>query len=174
MPPLTDVAILPLVWLPPLAALHETLATVVVTAMAAGCPTVALLFATQPLASVTVTLYVPAESPAGLTTFAPLLQAKLYVPVPPETVVARLPLAWLPVLLLLHDTPVAAIDEMVSDAGWPIVAVAAATQLCASVTVTVYDPVAMPVRLAVTEPLFHAYVYAGVPPATVVAILPLL
>src|SRR5688500_1556162 len=59
---------------------------------AAGCVTVALEVAVQPLASVTVTVYVPADKEARSSVVAPFDQLKVYAVVPPPTVKLIVPL----------------------------------------------------------------------------------
>jgi hypothetical protein len=156
-PPVTLNAELPI---PPL---HNAAISVDATTMAAGAVMVAVAVVVQPLASVTVTLYVPAAKAFGSSTSAAeLSQSNVNGAVPPDTVRLILP--------LLTPAQVAFVATAVADsatAGSVIVTVAVLVQFLASVTVTVYGPAAKPVAVAVVAVLGddHAYVYGAVPPA---------
>ena len=56
-----------------------------------GCDTTTIEELVHPLLSVTVTLYVPAESDAMLVELDPLLQLYMYEAVPPDAVAEALP-----------------------------------------------------------------------------------
>jgi len=53
---------------------------------------VTLVVAVQLLASVAVTLYVPADKPVAVAEVEPVLQTKVFVPVPPVADAVALPL----------------------------------------------------------------------------------
>ena len=76
----------------------------------------------------------------------------MYGVVPPVISVLMLPLAAPLQVTLLTESP-----AKVNVAGWIIVTVAVAVQLCASVTVTVYGPAAA-VIFCVVAVLLHRYV----------------
>jgi hypothetical protein len=90
---------------------------VIVLLIAAGWLTVAEPLAVQPLASVTVTLYVPAERPLLLLVVAvdELLHTYEYAPVPPDAVAVTLPLLVVPEFEVLHDGFVALSDTASAD-----------------------------------------------------------
>jgi hypothetical protein len=97
----------------------------------------------QPLASVAVTLYVPAIKPLAVAVFWPLFHRYVIAPVPPVPAAVADPFAppkqdTLVLVLIVTDTAVA---------GCVITAVAVLVQLFASVTVTVYVPAARPVAV---------------------------
>ena len=96
-----------------------------------GCVIVFEEVAVQRLASVTVTTYVPAESPVLFCVVMALPQLKPYAPVPPVTVNVIAPL--FPALQL---TLVSVVEILIAE-GCVIVVVAIAEQLLLSVTVTV-------------------------------------
>jgi hypothetical protein len=97
---------------------------------------------------------------------APLLQAYVYAGVPPATAVVIDPVVP-PLQVTDVDVKVATIAV-----GSVITSVELLLQEFASVTVTVIDPAARFEVFAVVAPLLHKYVYAGVPPATVVDTAP--
>ena len=71
----------------------------------------------QPLASVAVTVYVPAHSPVATAPLPPLgAQEKLYPGEPPVALAKALP-----VQLLLQDTLVIILAETTTCVGWVIV-----------------------------------------------------
>ena len=86
----------------------------------------------QPLASVAVTIYVPAARPLAVAPEAPLDQVYVTTPVPPDDEAVAEPLE--PPKQL---TGVGAAIAATSAAGCEIVVVAVVLQLFASVTVTV-------------------------------------
>ncbi len=98
----------------------------------------------QPLASVTVTVYVPAARLEAVAEVAPLDQAKEYDVVPPVAEAVASP-SLPPLQLTLSVYAVAA----TSTAGSVIVTEAESVQPLASVTVTLYVPAARPVTVAV-------------------------
>ena len=99
---------------------------------AAGCVTVALAVAVHALASVIVTLYVPAARPVMSSVVAPLLHKYVTGAVAPVTVRFTAPL--LPPLQL---TFVATADAVTAQLGLFSVIVVVAVQPLASVTVNV-------------------------------------
>ena len=103
--------------------------------------------AEHPLASVTVTEYVPLESAVMVSLVLALLQRKEYGAVPPATATIALPSG-------LQEAGVA---EVVSAkaAGSLTVAEVEATQLFASVTINVYVPATTFVKSSFDDPSFH-------------------
>jgi hypothetical protein len=134
---------------------------------AVGWVTVSVRTVVQPLASVAVTLYPPAQSPVALDVVCPFDQAKLIAPVPPvaETVATAVQLP-LQRLFVLVTTALSAV-------GWLMTTFVVAVQLLASVAVTVYVPAHNPVFVAVALPFDQAKVTAPVPPALVATAVPL-
>ena len=110
-----------------------------------------LAVAVQPLASVAVTVYEPAAKPVAVAPVAALLQAYVFVPVPPVEVAVAEPLA-----PPLHNTFVCAEIDADTAVGCVIVTVADAVHPLASVAVTVYAPAANPVAVAPVAPLLQA------------------
>jgi hypothetical protein len=110
---------------------HEALVTVALGLMGFGMLNVALVVAVQLLASVTVTVKVPAVRSVRSSLVAPLLQAKAYGVVPPDTVRLTDPLVPAQQVTLVVKTLV----EIA--VGWLTVAPAVAVQALASVIVTV-------------------------------------
>ncbi len=126
-----------------------------VTAVAAFMVVVAV--AVQPLASVAVTVYVPAAKDEIVVPVPPVLQAKVMAPVPPAPDAVADPVP------PLHEGCVG-VTLTVTAVGCVTTAVAVAVQPLASVAVTVYvaavsDEIVVPV-----PPVLHAKVMAPVPP----------
>jgi hypothetical protein len=121
-----------------------------------GSVTVTLDVLVQELASDTVTVYVPANSPLAVAVVAKVaelvevLHAKVYGVVPPVPLAVADPL--LPPLQL---TFVFATVEAANTAGSVIVTLDVLVHKFASVTVTVYVPATTPVMLAVVAELLH-------------------
>src|SRR5215467_7403108 len=136
--------------------------------MAAGSVITTLVsVCVQPLASVTVTLYVPAGILVRSCVVAPLLHAYVNGAVPPATVRSIEPVD-APLQFALTCVSVNTIT-----AGWVIpIPFTVCLHPSASVTVTLYVPAGMLVRSWVVAPLLHAYVNGAVPPATVRSIDP--
>ena len=124
--------------------------------------------AVQLLASVTVTVYVPAARPVRFSVVAPFDHRYVSAPVPPATVKLIAPVEP-PLQLTLVEEAMLALRAV---AGCVIVCEAVAVQLLASVTVTLYVPAPRPVRFSVAAPFDHRYVSAPVPPVTVRLIAP--
>ena len=101
------------------------------------------------MASVTVTLYVPAESPIISSVVAVLLHSKLYGAVPPVTVKSTVP------SLSAHVASVATILAE-SIVGSVTSADAVVVQPLASVTVTLYVPAVKPIMSSVVAVLLHS------------------
>jgi hypothetical protein len=120
--------------------------------IAGGSETVSVSEAWQPFASLTVTLYVPAISPALSSVVGPSFQLKVYGAVPPLTVISIEPL--FPSLQLTS----ACVPVTASAPGCVIVTVCELVQACPSLTVTVYVPAERPVRFWVVGPSFHTNV----------------
>ena len=97
----------------------------------------------------------------------PLFQVKVLLPVPPLAVTVIEPL-----LPPEHETLVT-VPLIASALGAVTVKVDEAEHPLASLTVTVYEPLARFEILAVVEPLLHEYVLLPVPPLTLVVMLPL-
>ena len=117
--------------LPLLLPLHSACVVVADTVIAKGWLMVAAVVTEQPLASVTVAVYVPAGRLLRFCVVVLLLQLYVYAPVPPLTFRLTLPVAD-----ALHNALVAAgVAESV--AGCDIATASVAEQLPASVTVTV-------------------------------------
>jgi hypothetical protein len=104
----------------------------------------------QELASDTVTVYVPANSPLAIAVVDELLHVKVYGAVPPVPLAVADPL--LPPLQL---TFVFATVDAANTAGSVIVTLDVLVHEFASVTVTVYVPATTPVILAVVAELLH-------------------
>src|SRR5688572_30292071 len=103
--------------------------------------------AVHPLASVTVTVYVPAVRPVALALVPPEgAQLYEYAGVPPPAVAVALP-----VFPPKQRTGVM-VAETVSNVGCVIVTVAVLVHPLASVTVTVYVPAVKPVAAALVPP----------------------
>ena len=113
----------------------------------------------QELASDTVTVYVPADTPVILAVVAALLQAKVYGEVPPAPLTVAEPL-FPPLQLIFVFTTELAVNAV----GSVIVTLDALVHELASVIVTVYVPAATPVIEAVVAELLQAKVYGAVPP----------
>ena len=142
--------------LPPL---HDILVCVVVTVSTTGWVITAVCVAVQPLASVTVTVQVPAVNPvtvavdcAGAGSF----HTYVYADTPPAGVAIACPL-----LPPLHDMFVGDVLTVSAAAGWVIVTVLVAVQPLLSVTVTVQVAAVNPVTVCVDcagAGSFHTYV----------------
>ena len=101
----------------------------------------------QPLASFTVTVYVPGVNPVTALVVAPLLQMYVYGAVPPPTIATAVPVGfWHVTFVLLVPT--------VNWVGSAITTVHTVVQPLQSVTITVYVP-AMSLIVAVVAPLLH-------------------
>ena len=126
----------------------------------AGSVIVTLAVAVHPLASVTVTSYVPAHNPERSSVTARFDQAKAKGAVPPATARSAAP-SQTPLQFRL--VPVIA---AVSSAGPVIVTLAVAVHPLASVTVTSNVPAHNPERSSVTARFDHAKAKGAVPPIT--------
>jgi hypothetical protein len=141
---------------------HNTLTPVMLAASAAaGCVITTEAVVEHPLASVTVTLYVPATRPVLSSVVTPLPQLNEYGAVPPVAV--RLAA---PVELPKQRTFVPEMLAASAAAGCVMTTEAVVEQLLASVTVTEYVPAVKFARSSVVAPFDHRYVYAVVPPDT--------
>jgi hypothetical protein len=122
------------------------------------------------LASVTVTIYVPAARPVAVAVVCTgkVFHEYAYGPTPPAGVAVAVP-----VDDPLHNT-LTCVVPTVSATGWVIVTLAVLIHRLASVTVTIYVPAARPVAVAVvcTGNVFHEYVYGPTPPAGVAVAVP--
>ena len=102
----------------------------------AGCVMRIVVVFGQPLLSVTVQVYVIAESPVAVAAVPPVgVQENVYAPTPPVAVTVAEPLA-----PPLHETFVEALIEAVGPPELEIVTVVDLLQLFASVTEIVYIP----------------------------------
>ena len=101
----------------------------------------------QPLASVAVTVYIPAISPVIEEPEPLLLQAKVYPEVPPDAEAEAAPV--LPPLQLTFVV----FTETASTEGCDIVVDAVPVHPLLSVTVTVYVPAVNPVAVAEVAPV---------------------
>lgn len=134
-----------------------------VTTGAPVFPTTAVVVVVHPFASVTVTLYVPPARPLIVDVDCELLQAYVYVPVPPAGVAVALP-------LLFPHVAGTDVAETVSCGGSVIVTVCSVGQLFMSVTVTVYVPAGIAVAVAEDPPEGdQLYVNGPLPVALTVA-----
>ena len=108
-------------------------AELAVTTIVVGSVMMTVCVEVQPLASVIVTVYVPAHNPVAVTVVPPL-GAQLYpkLPVPPDAVIVPAPLQ-----PALHEGFVIETTEEVSVGGCVMTTVAVDVLLAASVTVTV-------------------------------------
>ena len=126
--------------------------TVVDATTAAGSSIVTLSVSVHPLASVAVTVYVPAASPVMVAPVPLLLQANVFVPVPPVALAVADP----------SETPLqlASVPDMDADTavGSVTTDVAVSVHPLASVTVIVYVPAVNPVTIEDVPPVFHEYV----------------
>ena len=127
---------------------------------AAGCDIVTEAIDVQPLASVPVTVYVPAARPVFAAVVVPLDHKNPTAPVPPVELAVAAPVE-LPKQRTLVGAPTLTLSAA---AGWVIVTEATEVQPFASVPVTVYVPAARPVLEAVVRPLDHKNPTAPVPP----------
>jgi hypothetical protein len=131
------------------APLHSTFTCDCVALSGGGCVMVTLAVATQPLLSVTVTVYVPADKPEAVAPVPPDgAHEYVYVPDPPVAVTVAEPL--LPPLQL---TFVCAEIVAVGEPAFVMVTVRVMLQPFASVTVTVYEPAPRPVAVAFVPPV---------------------
>jgi len=170
VPPPADAVAVPL--LPPLQATFVDEGIVTVTI--AGCVIVTCAVAVHPLASVAVTVYVPAINPVAVAVVCTgvVFQESVFAPVPPPADAVAVP--------LLPPLQATFVDEgivTVTIAGCVIVTCAVAVHPLASVAVTVYVPAINPVAVAVvcTGVVFQESVFAPVPPpadAVAVPVLP--
>jgi hypothetical protein len=128
---------------------------------AAGCVIVTLAVVVQLLASVMVTLYVPAARFDKSSVVDPFDQLYVYGDVPPVTFKLAAP-----VELPKHNTLVGVVLALKPDAGCVITTEAVVVQLLASVMVTLYVPAARFDKSSVVDPFDQLYVYGDVPPVT--------
>src|SRR5207247_1704738 len=138
-----------------------------------GCVMVALAVAVQPLASLTVTMYVPAPRLVAVDPFCTglVFHENVLLPVPPLALAVALPLVP-PKQSTLTCALMLEIDAV---SGCVMVALAVAVQPLASLTVTMYVPAP---RLVAVEPfctglVFHENVLLPVPPLALAVALPL-
>ncbi len=146
--------------MPVAAPLHTGLVCVVEIDTAVGSVIVTDVEAVHPLvvpaASLTVTEYVPANSPLRSSEVEPLLQLYVYGAVPPLTVRSTVPVA-APLhtgLVCVVDTTTAVGSVIVTD----VDDVQPSVLPAASLTVTEYVPAARPLRSWLVEPLLQEYV----------------
>jgi predicted RNA methylase len=141
------------------APLHKTFVVEGIdTANKVGCVIVAVVDVVHPLASVAVTVYVPAVRLLLVAVVDPVFQRYEYPPVPLDaTEVAE------PVEAPLHNTLVVEGIEIVSGVGCVIVAVVDVVHPFASVAVTVYVPAVRLLIVEVADPVFQRYEYPAVP-----------
>jgi hypothetical protein len=133
--------------------MHDTLVPTMLDVNAVGSVIVTEAVAVQLFASVTVTVYVPAQRFVKSSVVLPFDHIiVLYGGVPPPIVKFAAP-----VHFPLHNTFVPTIFA-VNTVGSVIVIEAIAVQLWASVTVTVYVPAQRPVKSSVALPPVHKYV----------------
>jgi hypothetical protein len=160
---------------PVVPALQSALVTAVVgvaNTMAVGAVMVTTLVPVHPLASVAVTVYVPAGAVNMFAAIVPPVLVYTIVPTPPVTLNAELPIP------PLQRAAVSA-EASTMAAGAVMVAVAVVVQPLASVTITVYNmPAIEPARAfgssTSAAELSQSNVNGAVPPTTVRLILPLL
>jgi hypothetical protein len=140
----------------------------VANTMAAGAVIVTTLVPVHPLASVAVTVYVPAGAVSVVPLIVPPVLVYTIVPTPPVTLNAELPIP------PLHNAAIS-VDATTMAAGAVMVAVAVVVQPLASVTVTLYVPAAKAFGSSTSAAeLSQSNVNGAVPPDTVRLILPLL
>ena len=125
------------------------LSSAVAATSTAGCVIVALAVVVHPLASVTVTVYVPGPRFVAVATDAPVDHAYEYAGVPPDPAPVAVP-SLAPVQLTLVT-----VVEAVSKVGSDIRTVSVSVHPFASVTVTVNVPAVNPVAVAVVAPVFQ-------------------
>ena len=111
----------------------------------------------QPFVSVTVTLYVPAVLVLIVEVVAPVLQAKVFAPVPPEGVAVKVAGSE-----LAHTSGL--LTETVGFGSTVRVPEPEPVQPFVSVTVTLYVPAVLVLMVEVVAPVLHANVFAPVPP----------
>jgi pyridoxal biosynthesis lyase PdxS len=141
------------------APLHKTFVVEGIdTANKVGCVIVTVVDVVHPLASVAVTVYVPAVRLLLVAVVDPVFQRYEY-PAVPFAANAVAP----PVDPPLHNTLVVEGIEIVSGVGCVIVAVVDVVHPFASVAVTVYVPEFRLLIVAVVAPVFHKYEYPPVP-----------
>ena len=146
VPPLIVSVILPVV--PPL---HNGLIPTIVLITAPVWFTILPVeVAVQPLASVTVTVYVPDARLLTVPLVDPVFHKYVSVPVPPDDVTVTDPLLW------LHVADCAVTPELIAE-GCVITCVIFAWHKFASVTVNVYVPNPNVVMFCVVLPLLHKY-----------------
>lgn len=136
--------------------------------IADGCDTDLVCVFVQPLASVTVTVYIPAVRLTMSSVVAPFDHWKLKAGVPPVTLMLIEPL-----LPPLQETG-SEVEVMFNAGGCEMVALIDLVQPLESVTVTVYVPAVRFVKSSEVAPLDHRKANPGVPPVTVRLIAPLL
>lgn len=151
MPPAPVTVMLPK---PPL---QPGLTALYVAVNAVGCVTTTLAVFVQPLASVIVTVYVPAPSPVAMAVVwaTPVFHKYVYGAVPP--VMLSSSRVAVPVVPPLHNTGVVVNGAHVMMAGCVNVTVQLVVQLFLSFTITVYVPAARLFAMAVvvTGTVFH-------------------
>ena len=102
-----------------------------------------------------------------LAVVPPLLQLYVYGAVPPVEVAVAVPLA-----APKHEASVFVQVADTGAGGHATVVLQVVVQPLASVTLTLYGPIAKLLRLAVVAPLLHKYVYGAVPPVAVTLAVP--
>ena len=135
----------------------------------AGCVMVTVAVVEHPLASVTVTLYVPAARLDKSSLVDPFDQRYVYAVVPPDTDKLATP-----VELPKQRTFVPLILAASGFAGCVITTEAVVEQPLASVTVTLYVPAVRPVLSSVVTPPPQLNEYGAVPPDAVRLAAPVL
>ena len=130
--------------------LHRTFTCVLLNTNAGGCVIVAEAVLVQLLASVTVTVYVPAARPVRSCVVMPPVQKYVYGETPPLTVRSMEP-----VEEPLHNTFTCVVLKAKAG-GCVIVTAVVAVQPLLSVTVTVYVPAAKPLISCVVALFDHA------------------
>ena len=129
---------------------HNGLMVVVLRANTAGCVTVELKVLTQPFASVTVTMYIPAPRllKSSVTTW---LFHKYVSPVLALNTVTSIEPFKPPWQLTLLTTEL----TVVANAGWVMITVSYKLQPLTSVTKTLYVPANTPLKSCVDVPLLQ-------------------
>jgi len=138
------------------------------TATAVGTAILVVLVLVQPLASFTVTVYVPLTSPLAVTDVAVLLQVYVNVPVPPLAAATALPVP-------AAQSGLVGVTELIAG---PLVlfmdTVLVFVHPLASVTSTVYNAAKRLPAVCPEALVLHVYVNAPVPPLALATALPLL
>src|SRR6185437_7848632 len=120
----------------------------IVSLRTAGSVIVVLALSMQPLCSVTVSVYIPADKPFIEVVVAPLLQLYVYGALPPVTFDTIEPLP-----LPLHVRSVGVSTTLAPELVTVVEAVSEHPN--ESLTVTVYVPAPRPVAVAVVAPFDH-------------------